>query len=327
MLEVQSMKHLLIALFFSQLSFGAFAEPVVLGTVPLDKNVNVAHFIPENLNSVPEVFISRDEYLLSFNPERKLMNWAAWKIELTDIGHVGRSNAFMPDSDLQAYLNQFNQKALTPEDYHGTCFDKGHQVPSADRDTTLEINKVSFLMSNMIPQTAYLNRVIWEQLEQYTRNLVVKENKKVYIIAGPVFDEDFGKIGPNNDIPIPSKDFKVVVVLDQNQSLDDINSDTQIISVVMPNRLKTGEKPLDNKTELCAESLNLNPPKPVPVPTPVPVTPEPIATSVSPTTPYPEPTAWMPYQVPLEDVEKLTGFKIRPPKASAPANPAANIDQ
>ena len=316
-----------VFLILLQLPFLVFAfttTSTVIGNLPLNQNPNLSSYFPQNVKSVPEVLISRDQYVISYNQDTRLLNWAAWKLELSDIGHAGRSNNFLPDPDLQNYLNQFNKQAVTPLDYRGTCFDRGHQVPSGDRDTTKDINNFTFLMSNMIPQTAFLNRFIWEHLESYTRDLVINQNKKVYIIAGPIFNEDFGKIGPNNDIPVPSKNFKIIIVLDKDQTLSDVNLQTRIISVVMPNLLKTGKKPLDDKDELCLESNPppkppvvppVSPTTPEPLPTPEPV-PAPVALDPAPVTPLP--TAhplnddWMKYEVSLKEVEKLSGFKLTP---------------
>ena len=262
------------------------ANQVVLGTVPLERNQNIST-LPVNVNNVPEILISRDQYLLSFNQKHRLLNWAAWKIEASDLGHIGRTNSFAVDQDLENYLNKFSQHAVTPADYQDSCFDRGHQVPSADRDDSIENNQMSFLMSNMIPQTAYLNRVIWEHLEQYTRDLILNQGKKVYIVAGPIFDQDFGKMGTNNDIPVPSKDFKVIVILDKDQTIRDINSKTELIAVIMPNILKSGKKPFEDRTELCSnKSL--------------------AAANGAVATP----TDWQQYKTTLALVEKLSGFKI-----------------
>ena len=210
-------------------------------------------------------------------------------------------------------------------------------------------------MSNMIPQTAYLNRVVWEHLEAHTRDLVVNQKKKVYIIAGPIYDEDFGKIGPNNDIPVPSKNFKIVISVNQDQDINDPNVKPDILAVVMPNLLMTGKKPSEDKTELCKESLNLGqqpsappavnlPPaapsplnifgleslkripkrKLIPVfdaPVVAPIATPIISPTVNPIAIVPVPVTvqppalnnnndWMQFQTTLDEVEKLSGFRI-----------------
>jgi endonuclease G, mitochondrial len=279
------------SLLFTPLFALAFSSSSdVIGNLPLQQNLNISMYSPVNLNHQPEVLISRDVYLISFNPQKRLLNWAAWKIESSDLGSVGRSNNFQVDSDLQTYLGKSNMQAVQPDDYVGSCFDRGHQVPSADRDTSTAVNQLTFLMSNMIPQTAYLNRVVWEHLEHYTRELVRTQNKKVYIIAGPIYDEDFGSIGKNNDIPVPSKDFKIVISINQNENIEDPNVKPDVVAVVMPNIMKNGKKPNEDKTELCDESKNLS-----------------IGTGISQTMNYDD---WKAYQVDVSEVEKLSGFKI-----------------
>jgi endonuclease G len=266
---------------FAQIAFAKVE--VLLGTTPLVGNPNLALSPPENSND--EILISRSQYVLSYNKNRRSPNWVAWKLEANQIGSSGRSNSFAIDNELETYLlkDPLNSQVVTPDEFRGSCFDRGHQIPSADRTDSIENNITTFMMSNMIPQTPFLNRVIWEHLEQYTRNLVQKQGKKAYIIAGPIYDQDFGFIGPNKDIPVPSKDFKIIVVLDQNQSPDDIDANTPIISVVMPNTLQDGSKPLTDINQLCNKSLTSGPA---------------------------DKGDWMKYKTTLAEVERLSGFKI-----------------
>lgn len=340
------LQKLIFALFLTApvLALALSTTSPVIGPVALDQNANLSSYVPQNLKHAAEVIISRNEYVISYNQDTRVLNWAAWKLEASDIGQSGRTNMFMMDQDLQNYLGQYGRQAVTELDFKGSCFDRGHQVPSGDRTVTKEVNQMTFMMSNMIPQTAYLNRSIWEHLESYTRDLVLNQGKKVYIIAGPIFDEDFGAIGPNHDIQVPSKNFKVIIVLDKDQGLQDINSNTQIISVIMPNRLKTGAKPLDNKDELCLEAnpppkpkpdVPVTPtPEPQPAPQPTPPAPPvdlgsgppPALAPVPAPTPEPAPANppvqkprvfilyddWKQFQVGLDEIEKLSGFKIAP---------------
>ncbi|WP_413290481.1 DNA/RNA non-specific endonuclease [Bdellovibrio sp. HCB337] len=212
----------------------------VIGDVPLKQNANVL-----GLPSTPtdEVIISRKQYVISYNKERRSPNWVAWKVDAKSLGAADRTDKFQQDKELQEYLSQDPQTppAVTPNDYSGSCFDRGHQVPSADRTNSTSSNQATFVMSNMLPQTPYVNRVLWEDLEQHTRKLVAEGNT-VYVIAGPVYDQNFGEIGPNNDIPVPSKLFKVLIVEKEKKRSS--------FAVMMPNVLKSGEEPTDKKS-LC----------------------------------------------------------------------------
>lgn len=233
--------------FFCQLMVSAtsFANiEAVIGSVPLKQNANLVA-----LPSVPnqEVIISREQYVISYNKEKRSANWVAWKVTAGDLGSTDRSNRFEQDQELQQYLaakDPHSPPAVTPADYKGSCFDRGHQAPSGDRTHSPVDNQATFMMSNMLPQTPYLNRFLWEQLERYTRQLV-SEGKTAYVISGPVYDQNYGSIGSNGDIPVPSKMFKIIMYQDGDKR--------GTIAVMMPNMLRTGDAPTD-KTSLCNDS-------------------------------------------------------------------------
>lgn len=285
---MKSTKNRIFFSLFFLLSFSNLAcakIEVVLGNAPLDGNPNIALGTPVNNKS--EIIISRDQYVISYNKEKRSPNWIAWKLENFQIGSSGRTNNFAQDADLEEYLktSSKNQHAVNPTEYKGSCFDRGHQIPSADRTDSTENNQMTFAMTNMVPQTPYLNRGMWKNLEQYTRDLVQKEGKRAYVIAGPIYDKNFGAIGPNKDIPVPSKEFKVIIVLDANQSPSDINKNTQIISVIMPNIQADG-------TSINTESNG--PCKPILA-----------KDEVAPT-----PNDWQKYKTSLAEIEKLSGLTI-----------------
>lgn len=223
----------------------------VLGSLKLEDNPNLAALVP--VSSYPEIILSRPQYVISYNKERRAPNWVSWKLQLSDMGRVPRSNDFSADYDLEKYFSQTsksNDRAVVDNDYNGSCFTRGHQAPSGDRTDSLADNQTTFFMSNMVPQTSYLNSVIWQHLEEYTRDLVLTQNKTVYVIDGPIYDQDFGSIGPKNDIKIPSKNFKVIVILGAKETAADINDKTEMIAVIMPNILEDGRPPIrtaDNK--------------------------------------------------------------------------------
>jgi endonuclease G len=269
---------LLILIAHSSLTFAKVET--VLGELRLDGNPNLPGYIPSSTKN--EIILSRHQYVISYDKSKRSPIWAAWKVDESSMGNSGRTNTFSQDLELENYLEQTSSfHAVDEFEYKGSCFDRGHQVPSADRTDKKENNEKTFLMSNMVPQTGFLNRVIWEHLESKTRE-IVKSGKKVFIVAGPVYDQNFGSIGPNKDIVIPSKNFKIVFILNPNEAPEQINRNTPHISVLMPNVLKTGEAPLENIKELC----NPNP-----------------GTSN-------DKEDWKKYQTSIEDIEKISGLKI-----------------
>jgi endonuclease G len=88
----------------------------------------------------------------------------AWRITRADLGKLDREDSFRPDDRLPKAGPR-----VTPSDYTGSGFDRGHVCPNADRYASREAADATFLMTNMTPQTGDLNRGPWQKLEAYLR--------------------------------------------------------------------------------------------------------------------------------------------------------------
>jgi endonuclease G len=246
------MKWMTSALIFLLVSPTFAKVETVLGDVAVDQNPNLSGLLPST--SQPEILISRKQYLISFNKTTRTPNFAIWELDPSEIGKSGRTRTFSKDPDLENYFLQTDrsQHAVEPSEYDNSCFDRGHVVPSADRSDSPEDNAETFLMSNIVPQTPYLNRVLWEHLEKHTRDLVSNQNKRVYIIAGPIYDQTIGSIGPKQNIQVPSKEFKIIFLLDASSQPSKITRDTPSITVIMPNVDINGNLPsLESGQKAC----------------------------------------------------------------------------
>lgn len=93
-------------------------------------------------------------------------------------------------------------------DYRRSGFDRGHMTPSGDEpDETSQ--QQSFSLANMVPQTAELNRGVWEGVESAVRDLAVAEGG-LYVVTGPAFRGDQIKsIGPDG-VLVPTSTWKAV---------------------------------------------------------------------------------------------------------------------
>lgn len=171
--------------------------------------------------------LSNKYFILSYNRDKAIPNWAAWRISKNELGDFPRPDPdpFRPDDRLPTGWNR-----ITPSDYTRSGFDRGHVCPSADRSASVEGMSETFLMTNMTPQTGDLNRGPWQKLEGYLRTLVTRGND-VYIYAG-VYGEK-GKI--KNEVSIPTNSWKIAVVVPSGASAASVNENTRVIAVDMPN--------------------------------------------------------------------------------------------
>ncbi|HEY0462211.1 MAG TPA: DNA/RNA non-specific endonuclease [Pyrinomonadaceae bacterium] len=163
--------------------------------------------------------------VISYNRDRGIPNWVAWRVSKADLGSLDREDSFRPDDRLPKGWTR-----VTPADYTGSGFDRGHVCPNADRYSSREAADSTFVMTNMTPQTGDLNRGPWQKLEAYLRTLV-NRGSDVYIYAGVYGSK--GKL--KQKVTIPSNDWKVAVVVPAGTPTSAINEGARVIAVDMPN--------------------------------------------------------------------------------------------
>lgn len=216
-------------------------DPLFFGN-PSDAIADVAY--PENYLMV------KNQYTLSYNNSTLCPNWVAWHLDSADIGDADRSDKFIPDPELPS---EWYAVKKADYQYNAYGFDRGHVCPSADRTATQLDNDMTFLMTNMVPQSPDNNRVIWMHFETYERALVERGNE-VYIIAGPngtggtgakgTFDsiDITTKSGEKLNINVPATTWKVCVVLPEGENdFSRIDENTTVIAINVPNNMGMGK--------------------------------------------------------------------------------------
>ena len=177
---------------------------------------------PGNSNNY---LLAKRSAVLSYNNERGTANWVAWRTTISDLGESIPRPQFEPDQSLPLGFTP-----IKPAHYNGSGYDRGHMVPSADRFGDPQSNSETFLMTNIVPQSADLNQYPWEKLESYARG-IVRRGSDVYTIAG-VYGE---QRRVHRRVTAPTNCWKIVVVLPRSGALADVNDNTRVIAVDMPN--------------------------------------------------------------------------------------------
>ncbi len=195
----------------------------------------------------------KPQFTLSYNTQTLGPNWVAWHLAQENIGEADRSDDFRPDTELP---DGWYGVKKADYNYNKYGFDRGHVCPSADRTTTKEDNSMTFLMTNMVPQSPDNNRVIWMHFETFERELV-KAGNEVYIIAGPYGSGGTTPKGTFENIPIklksgdmlymnvPAYTWKVLIAIPAGTSdLARIDESATAIAINVPNQTgmqKTGD--------------------------------------------------------------------------------------
>jgi endonuclease G len=164
--------------------------------------------------------------ILGYNETHEQANWVFHVvIPAVNRGNLSRTNDFRRDSLVST-------GSAAKADYWYSGYDRGHLAPSADFRWSGRAISESYVYSNMAPQRPELNRESWASLESLVRKHVWVKSEQLYVITGPVFDEEMKTItqGPNV-VSIPKRFYKVI--------LDLTGDEKKAIAFVMPNELCT----------------------------------------------------------------------------------------
>lgn len=93
---------------------------------------------------------------------------------------------------------------ITPEDYTGSGFDRGHLAPNFAIATQYgaQAQRETFLMSNITPQQKSLNTGLWRELEMKIATSYPARYGEVWVITGPVFGPQPRKLRGGVAVPV-----------------------------------------------------------------------------------------------------------------------------
>lgn len=207
------------------------------------RNYGSIHLLMGTPSSTPkstnrdDFLLLKRQYALSYNNSKGTANWVSWQLNASWIGEVDRCKSFSPDPTLPRGF-----KVVTPTDYTGSGFSRGHMTRSGDRTVTVTDNCATFLMTNIVPQTQENNEGPWLELENLSKDLALS-GKDLYVIAGPLGVGGTGLKGEKtqigkNEVTVPASVWKIVVVLEKpGIRLKGVTAETRVIAVNIPNTL------------------------------------------------------------------------------------------
>lgn len=144
-------------------------------------------------------------YTMCYDTKNYAARWVAYPYHSIYSGSVSRTDDWGYDPQIETQY----QPNLTGS-YSGD-WDRGHQLASADRLATVEMNQQTFYYSNMTPQLNTLNQNVWADLESAVRKQVCSDT--LYIVTGADYSLTIGtttdKLGKK--CPIPRGYYKVLL--------------------------------------------------------------------------------------------------------------------
>ena len=155
--------------------------------------------------------VSTRNYSFYYDYDNYVAQWVAYPLSTWNKGSGSRTNAWaydpLIDEDKQPNLASGFKSGSTSYSY-----DRGHQIPSADRYSTTAANQATFYYTNMTPQLGSLNQYVWGNLEGAVRTWA-SESDTLYVLTGCVTtgSTDYALDNDEKHITIPTAYYKALL--------------------------------------------------------------------------------------------------------------------
>lgn len=155
------------------------------------------------------VVLNHKYYEVHYQPEWRMAKYVRYTLTAAQLrekkANRKKSGRFIPDPQLETMqLSAVTEKECAK----GSGYDKGHLAPAEDFRYDQEAMNSTFVLSNVVPQKAGLNRGIWKKLENRVRRWACGE-EKITVFTGPLLDKPVSKL--TTGLAVPEEFFKIVV--------------------------------------------------------------------------------------------------------------------
>jgi endonuclease G len=178
------------------------------------------------------VTITHNEFAVGWSPSLKHPVWAAYHVT-PKVRHE--------DMERPNFQKDKSAKNSPPANaYARSGYDRGHMVPNHAIVSRygVEEQKLTFLMSNIAPQTANLNRGVWREMEHRIADLWAQKYGELWIIVGNVSSHEYKQTIGGYNINVPDSYYMIII----GQTGDEVRS----LAVLLPQETPYGTYPLAN---------------------------------------------------------------------------------
>ncbi|MBQ2501304.1 MAG: DNA/RNA non-specific endonuclease [Bacteroidales bacterium] len=156
-------------------------------------------------------------FSMYWDSKNLVSRWVAYPLYRKAMGYGTRTDRW----GLDPLLSSNEQPVLdrSYESLDGNSYDRGHQIPSADR-YNYEANVKTFYYTNMTPQLNDLNGALWADLENNVREWAWPdsyETDTLYVVTGCIVDDSdtFVKDNDGKQVTVPTHYYKALLRLYQ----------------------------------------------------------------------------------------------------------------
>jgi endonuclease G len=180
------------------------------------------HGLPRNTQPDREIkILDNHGYAVGYSEDLKIPLYAVYRYgNLMESAEQLHERCF--ERPLKFQVDLRTDAKVHTDDYTGSGYDRRHMAPNYGLRTQYgHLAQIeTFLMSNIVPQKASLNRYIWADAEKKIANDLAQDDrdpddpdddiKELWVISGPIFEEQLQVFGEKK-ITIPTGFFKIIV--------------------------------------------------------------------------------------------------------------------
>ncbi|WP_315022553.1 fimbrillin family protein [Alloprevotella tannerae] len=200
----------------------------------------ISHYFSDNGKQVRS-------YSMLYDTQLKMAYWVAYPLcNYYTAKNVKRTNAWAYDPSLSSEEQATMKRGLAG-------YDRGHQIPSADRLVTREANEQTFYYTNMTPQIGRgMNQNIWQKLETAVRGWSSNIDT-LYVVTGamPTTPENttisYTQDNDGKQIAVPKYYFKALCRINR------ATGEAYTIAFKLENKAYPNNEPYMNHTLSVAE--------------------------------------------------------------------------
>ncbi len=182
-----------------------------------------------DLNHATRIF-RNNGFMLGYSEWRGSPLWVTYHLTPKPEGiHIGkRPSSF--------HVDLRSIRRVRHDDYTSSGYDRGHMAPNYAIATLYGRNAQidTFDMTNITPQKPKLNRKLWQRLESVEIDYLAKWFKSVWVLTGPIYDENKEKLKSSN-VEIPDAFYKIYI---QPQGND---GKPHVLALIMPQKVYGNE--------------------------------------------------------------------------------------
>lgn len=149
--------------------------------------------------------LDRGEFVIGWADKLKHPAWVAYHVPQSAPFKISERPAFSKDKSVSS--------SPSPAAYTNTGLDRGHMAPNYAIQTRFgeTAQKLTFLMTNIAPQSPALNRGVWKDVEHRIAELWTARYGEIWVIVGTIGTTTNPQYIISEHIEVPEKFYQLIV--------------------------------------------------------------------------------------------------------------------